>query len=117
MDDMKKVFETLLKKNHRVFVLVDVVPSIGEVVTEYVRPTGMNVVTVSRSRHGIVYILANGANLTFGVNDPGTRKYYQVIVDKRTGGKENELVEGPREVGGEPDNKDPSDTKSVRNEG
>jgi len=119
VNEMKKVFEVLSKKNHRVFVLVDVIPSIGEVVREYVSPTGLNVVTVSRSRHGIVYILANGANITFGVNAPGRPKYYQVIVDKRKRKEveeRNELVESSEEVRGEPNSEISSTKKSVRDE-
>lgn len=85
-----KIVEMLKKRNHRVFIRVKEIPSIGKVISQYVDPTGLTVITVSKSRFGIVYILANGANITFGVNDIGKPKYYQLIIDD-TEVKKNEL--------------------------
>jgi len=91
----EKVLACLRKKNHRVFIKITSMPSVGDVVQKYIKPTGMMTICVTKSRHGIVYVLANGASITFGVNMPSRLNYYQAVVDeseeeKKDGEKDGE---------------------------
>lgn len=94
---MEEIAEMLSRKNHRVLILCEQQPSIGGVVSRYLKDVRPGVVSVNRSRFGVVYLLANGANLTFMVNDPGRYDKYQLVVDERKKadermGKETEKV-------------------------
>jgi len=72
----------LKKKNHRVLIVTDSIPSVGRAVTDYIDQTGLGVIGVTNSRFGVVFILANGANITFAVNRPSRLDHFQLVVDE-----------------------------------
>ena len=84
-EDKQKIWDMTTKKNHRVLVVVTQIPSIGLVSTEYLSHTKAGIAGVSRSRHGVVFLLANGANITFTINMPFDTSKYQLVIDDRKG--------------------------------
>lgn len=78
----KEMIEVLKKKNHRVLVVTDTIPSVGRAVTDYIHATGLGVIGVTNSRFGTVFILANGANIVFAINMPSVVDHFQMVIDE-----------------------------------
>ena len=90
MKDKQRIAKVIMKKNHKVLVIIDPVPELDGVIADYLLENHPMIIGVLVTKTGGVVTLTNGATITFMVNEPNDMSRYQLVIDK-TQEKEKEV--------------------------
>ena len=79
--------DIVTKKNHKVLIVIDAMPTLDFVVSDYLLENHPMVVGVQVTKKGGVITLTNASTITFMVNMPEDTSRYQLVIDKTKEGE------------------------------